>query len=455
MERNEEAAGLELRVDVLDDLFEGLEGWLRSWTMFESGEDRHLNVEDFNGGIIYSIAGPEACAGEYAMVPLLTFGEWVAGTAVKLGKDAKGNKMILQRFCLRWKSLCMTIYSTSLMSDGTRQLRRTERNLLGDLVTYQRDFGTGSAVLRAAIFHGSMDCTYCMARKQRCECSVAMRHRAATDLESVRRNSLRGGESSFESIMSMAFLMEEERFNLTAEYFYWGKDRSRWVNEHRVSCDMFCSYSEMKNSIGTRDEQVILMFFNEAMNRRRLPRSHIPDDHGAPPQAECPKEERVESSKSSPVPSESKKVSRSLSDTDAVLFVPDLYNGSICLQNCVLPTMNLQSSHQCAECDATFPTCSRLKRHVLGVHRQVRNFKCTQCPRMFSQKSHLSKHCLDVHEQRRDHKCPDCDKYFSSPYKVKRHMVVHQGANARCPICGVLISEVSSLRRHIRRLHSK
>lgn len=457
MESNEEHSNLPLRMDVLDDLFEGLDGWLRSWTTFEIGEDRQLSREDFKTGVIYSVEGPELFAGEYAMVPLLMYGQWVAGAAVKLGDGDNGRNMIIQRFCLKGKSLYGTIYSTSLMVDGTKQMRRTERNLLGDLVTYQLDFGTSSAGSRATIFHGTMDCTYCVARNQKCECSLAMRHRAATDLESVRMNSIRSGETCFESIMSVAFLMGRERYNLTAEYFHRETDQASWVNEHSVHCNMVYSYSAMKNLIGTGEEKTILMLFNDAMNRRGRPGSQISEDRGAPPETESPEEANAASSKSSPSQSDSKKVGHSSRDdrTNIPVHAQHTTANGTKAPTAVLFRRNPQSSHQCAECDASFPTRSRLKRHVLGVHRQVRNFPCSECPRMFSQKSHLSKHFLDVHEQRRDHKCPDCGKLFSSPYKVKRHMVVHQGANARCPICGVIVSENSSLRRHMRRLHSE
>ena len=83
----------------------------------------------------------------------------------------------------------------------------------------------------------------------------------------------------------------------------------------------------------------------------------------------------------------------------------------------------------------------------------MKAFACPQCPKRFTQNCHLIKHIQDVHEMRRDHECTECHKKFASLYKVKRHMVVHRGSKIQCPVCGIIVSEQSSLKRHLRRIH--
>lgn len=76
----------------------------------------------------------------------------------------------------------------------------------------------------------------------------------------------------------------------------------------------------------------------------------------------------------------------------------------------------------CDKCDKVLSTKGNLKRHLLGAHDKIKDFKCTSCVARFYEKSHLHRHIKTVHDNIKDHKCAKCDCMFSSRSHLKRHI---------------------------------
>ena len=66
---------------------------------------------------------------------------------------------------------------------------------------------------------------------------------------------------------------------------------------------------------------------------------------------------------------------------------------------------NSEKRHKCEQCEYATSRASHLKRHVLGVHKKLKNFKCEKCEYAASQAGDLKKHVLLVHDKIKSYKC--------------------------------------------------
>ena len=58
--------------------------------------------------------------------------------------------------------------------------------------------------------------------------------------------------------------------------------------------------------------------------------------------------------------------------------------------------------------------------HIDNLHKQIKH-KCPECGKMFTQKSSLNQHIESIHEQIK-HQCPECGQMFSLKRSVKQHI---------------------------------
>lgn len=81
----------------------------------------------------------------------------------------------------------------------------------------------------------------------------------------------------------------------------------------------------------------------------------------------------------------------------------------------------------CDICRKNFPTKSRLKEHIFGVHHTQMSYQCSVCP-----KGYLSKPALQHHERIHltrecDFECHICSKSYSHVGALKQHLQAHLG----------------------------
>lgn len=90
----------------------------------------------------------------------------------------------------------------------------------------------------------------------------------------------------------------------------------------------------------------------------------------------------------------------------------------------------------CDQCGKGFRSQSYLKKHLLCVHSDVRNYKCSMCEKSFKLSYCLTKH-ERVHTKVLDYDCQFCDKKFSTRWNMKAHMRRHTGDKPySCVKCG-------------------
>eukprot|EP00188_Purpureofilum_apyrenoidigerum_P000485 Plantae.Rhodophyta-Purpureofilum_apyrenoidigerum.ctg12108.p1 GENE.Plantae.Rhodophyta-Purpureofilum_apyrenoidigerum.ctg12108~~Plantae.Rhodophyta-Purpureofilum_apyrenoidigerum.ctg12108.p1 ORF type:complete len:415 (-),score=52.03 Plantae.Rhodophyta-Purpureofilum_apyrenoidigerum.ctg12108:809-2053(-) len=113
-----------------------------------------------------------------------------------------------------------------------------------------------------------------------------------------------------------------------------------------------------------------------------------------------------------------------------------------------------ESPVRCNLCNAEFSRKRDLRRHVEGVHEDLRRFKCDECSSAFTQQVHLKNHKKAVHEKRRELPCHLCGRAFCTKYQLERHIrSVHKESNCICTGCQSTFTTESHLSRHIREQH--
>ncbi|CDQ82294.1 unnamed protein product [Oncorhynchus mykiss] len=108
------------------------------------------------------------------------------------------------------------------------------------------------------------------------------------------------------------------------------------------------------------------------------------------------------------------------------------------------------TQHQCLLCFKYFPCASKLQRHNL-VHTGLRPFRCLACGKTFRQTTHLK-----VHEgtHKKAHLCTICQKGFDTPSKLSRHFLIHTGIRPfKCSFCTKTYRQPCHLRSHEQRTH--
>ena len=75
---------------------------------------------------------------------------------------------------------------------------------------------------------------------------------------------------------------------------------------------------------------------------------------------------------------------------------------------------------ECVICDKKLSTLAHLKNHE-SIHYENsiadnKENKCDLCHFDFAHKGALKKHILEVHEEKKDYECPQCSKRFARRY---------------------------------------
>mmetsp|Transcript_6868 Transcript_6868/g.20886 ORF Transcript_6868/g.20886 Transcript_6868/m.20886 type:complete len:431 (+) Transcript_6868:570-1862(+) len=415
----------------LDDSMVLLDGWMQTWLVFESEHDEVIGSEDLDSAIVCRVQN-DCCESEefersfcsMLFLPTMSHGDWVLGKAISAGSLLFGAESSAPvRFCIQVGSVRGTVFVSSVQCDGTRVVRRVDRHESGDVFVSMR----GLHALRepqarstfGSITHGREICSLCGPQALGCQC--ALRRSQAFDTEYLHATRL-APDSNWHrwSILCNMLINDDARsYGFVEDRFRYSSEQQRWIakksGEHRRLRWHFYDVS------GARQEEwgtTLLGRFYEHVRAR--------EGEAGPSRRSAEHSDRQRSSLSS-----------GCMDTSAEARLRS----------------TPRQVYACSECGSTFPTRSRLRRHVRGVHLQMRTFSCSQCTRSFAQNCHLIKHIQDVHEQRRNFECPECSKCFTSRYKVKRHMVIHRRPEDRCPVCREGLADVGALRRHMKEAH--
>ena len=114
-------------------------------------------------------------------------------------------------------------------------------------------------------------------------------------------------------------------------------------------------------------------------------------------------------------------------------------------------------------CKALLSSKKSLKRHINGVHLNIKPYKCTMCDLSFAQIWSLEYHKNTKHFFIRPFRCDFCGKHFAMKSNMSFHVrTVHKTKENRCEKiacnfneCKVLLSSKISLKRHIDGVHLK
>ncbi|KAK0159644.1 hypothetical protein PV327_010738 [Microctonus hyperodae] len=141
------------------------------------------------------------------------------------------------------------------------------------------------------------------------------------------------------------------------------------------------------------------------------------------------------------------------------------------------------TSFKCTKCNRIFSSMYLMRKHEKSIHNRVlkctelncneeffryidlrihrknahpQEFHCEQCGKCFRYKSKLKQH-IHTHELS-NIPCPydECKKVYSSKSNLQHHIKTkHMGCLFYCDLCGIGVSEKSSLIRHIKCIHER
>lgn len=104
------------------------------------------------------------------------------------------------------------------------------------------------------------------------------------------------------------------------------------------------------------------------------------------------------------------------------------------------------------DCEKAFTMRDTLLKHIKNVHQSSIKFPCTQCPTVLSSRMSLRRHIESCHLKLKTFSCDQCDSTYTESKSLKNHVQkVHLGIvenKVSCGICGILLPNQWSLRRH-------
>ncbi|XP_065087499.1 zinc finger protein 3 homolog [Ochlerotatus camptorhynchus] len=114
-------------------------------------------------------------------------------------------------------------------------------------------------------------------------------------------------------------------------------------------------------------------------------------------------------------------------------------------------------------CGQQFGSYQALRHHKTRTHDpnytgpKPRVYICEHCGDSFGSKQKLTRHKFASHEpQDKPYICEICCLRFTIPYKLKRHMMRHEGIRSHvCPYCGVAKVTKGELMSHMNNVHKK
>lgn len=110
--------------------------------------------------------------------------------------------------------------------------------------------------------------------------------------------------------------------------------------------------------------------------------------------------------------------------------------------------------YKCPLCPEKFTKLYQLKEHK-KLQNHIETFNCDQCPKIFKTPSTLKTHVKMVHERAFEQICEICAKIFTTKSSMEQHYksfhLYNQDDAVECQICGSILKNESTLRRHMRR----
>ena len=111
--------------------------------------------------------------------------------------------------------------------------------------------------------------------------------------------------------------------------------------------------------------------------------------------------------------------------------------------------------NSCNICNKVFSRAAELKRHVIAVHEQLKQFVCEICEAEFTCRKYLRNHKKFVHENVESHKCDLCNKSYSRKSELVKHkMSFHEKLlRFECDQCDKKYPHRLSLKTHKMAIH--
>ncbi|XP_016977550.1 zinc finger protein weckle [Drosophila rhopaloa] len=107
----------------------------------------------------------------------------------------------------------------------------------------------------------------------------------------------------------------------------------------------------------------------------------------------------------------------------------------------------VKPDNSCPHCEKVFTTPGTLKRHIDGVHKQIKPYVCDLCGKSFNYITGLKDHKL-VHTEECPFECPVCKRRFKNKARLKIHSDTHSEQNYECTICGVKLKTRRTFNKH-------
>jgi len=107
-----------------------------------------------------------------------------------------------------------------------------------------------------------------------------------------------------------------------------------------------------------------------------------------------------------------------------------------------------ETPYPCDLCDMAFENRSKLKQHIIIVHKPETTHNCTQCSKRYVLKGEFKRHMLS-HTDERNYECTSCPKKFNLKTILKRHMLSHMDERKfKCDICNKCFKTERAVKRH-------
>ena len=109
-----------------------------------------------------------------------------------------------------------------------------------------------------------------------------------------------------------------------------------------------------------------------------------------------------------------------------------------------------EQTHECPECDRSFPTGGGLKMHMM-VHADSGSFVCFVCGSRFESLKSLKAHASS-HTSESQNVCDDCGRWYKDQQVLERHSERHlmsDGKIVDCGMCGEEYETDADLAEHV------
>ena len=114
---------------------------------------------------------------------------------------------------------------------------------------------------------------------------------------------------------------------------------------------------------------------------------------------------------------------------------------------------NHNKKYQCEYCSMAFASLPAVNQHVARMHHEVELVKCPKCDKMFKP-FYLSKHML-THQTERPFQCSTCAKCFKTKHTLAVHQDSHLEEKAhKCPQCAKYFKSKTRVAHHINLVHN-